>query len=113
MLRVVGVAGAAACFATAACLTGYPYRLTPLGGFLAGIFPGEFTFHAHPFFAYTAPETMISIHNKISSVSWLASSAHVALQSATLPVIMPERLRYLRVVACRNGVPASCEEREV
>ncbi|EIE18925.1 hypothetical protein COCSUDRAFT_59848 [Coccomyxa subellipsoidea C-169] len=40
VLRVVGVAGAGACFATAACQTGYPYRLTPLGGFLAGIFPG-------------------------------------------------------------------------
>ncbi|CAL8463943.1 g3478 [Coccomyxa elongata] len=40
VLRLVGVAGAATCFATAAVLTGYPYRLTPLGGFLAGIFPG-------------------------------------------------------------------------
>ncbi len=41
MLRILGVACTLACFIVAACLTGYPYRLTPLGGFLAGIFPGE------------------------------------------------------------------------
>jgi hypothetical protein len=44
VVRIVGVACFLACFILAACLTGYPYRLTPLGGFLAGIFPGRVPF---------------------------------------------------------------------
>lgn len=41
VLRIVGMSCVLACFIVAACLTGYPYRLTPLGGFIAGLFPGE------------------------------------------------------------------------
>ncbi len=36
VLRILGVAAALAAWAAAAFLTGYPSRLTPLGGFLAG-----------------------------------------------------------------------------
>ena len=39
ILRIVGVAALLAAWAAAAFLTGYPSRLTPVGGFLAGKLP--------------------------------------------------------------------------